>query len=88
MQVILPQILVEDKKEEKVEVQCIDINGLYVEIKNKCPKYVNSIFNEEGIVRKNVILVINGKVMKKKEYESIIFSEESLLEILLQLAGG
>ena len=87
MKVILPEILV-DAADTELELQCSDINSLYEELHKKNKKYADSLFNEDKTLKKNVILALNGKVVRKKLYNETKFNQDGILEILLQLAGG
>ncbi len=81
-------MIVEGGENTEIELNCSNISELYNEINSKFPNYVNSLFNEDKTVKNNVILALDGKVIRKKQYAETKFEPNGLLEILLQLAGG
>ena len=88
MKVILSQMIVEKGDVNEVELNCSNIDELYEKMNSNYPNYVSSLFNEDRSVKNNVILALDGKVIRKKQYAETKFEPNGLLEILLQLAGG
>ncbi len=88
LKVVLPDMLVTDINNCEVEVDSSNLQELCDELNKKCSNCVDKIFDENKNVRKNIILVLNKKIIRKSQYKDLKFNEYGVLEILLQLAGG
>lgn len=86
LKVVLPHFLCADENE--LIVECSNVGELYEAFHKKDAEIANKIFSEDKSFKRNVILVLNGKLVKKSEFDNIKFGEKGVLEILLQLAGG
>ncbi|SHO53553.1 hypothetical protein [Anaerocolumna xylanovorans] len=88
LKVVLPSYLCEDANENELNVCCSNLQGLYSVLLKECSGIVNKIFDEDKMLKRGVILALDGKMINKSNYDQIEFGEHSVLEILLQLAGG
>ncbi len=88
LKVVLPHFLCSNANENELMVECSNISELYDAFYKRDTEIVNKIFSENKSFRRNVILVLDGKMVKKSEFDNIKFGEKGVLEILLQLAGG
>ncbi len=88
LKIIMPSYLCGDTNENELNVCCSNLQELYSVLSKECLEIVNIIFDENKMFKRGVILALDGKMIKKTNYNQIEFGEHSVLEILLQLAGG
>lgn len=91
IEVILPNSFFSDlamQKPKSLFLEAADLDDLYAVFQNKYPSLVNKMWDEEGNIRKNVILVVNDHLINKNEYDILKFPDHTTLEIMTQFAGG
>lgn len=95
--IILPQflsILIDDKQEKNTFNDCvIKLNArsaldLFIVFSQHYPQIVHKIFMDNGTPHKNIILVLNDKIINKSALSETVFKQDSVLEIMFQFAGG
>ena len=86
MKLILPDFICEDRQE--FQLNCNNLPELYKSLEENNKEIADSLFENNYKPNKNVILVMNDKIVKKGTYDELTFDDNTVLEILLQLAGG
>lgn len=85
MKIILPNYFCEVNE---LEINCENLEGLKIRLKEENEQILNLLFDNYGNINNNVIFAMNGKVVKKEMYSSLEFQKDSILEVLVQFAGG
>jgi hypothetical protein len=52
------------------------------------PEIAHFIWDEDKKVKKNMIIVINDALINKSDYDKLTFTDNALIEIMTQFAGG
>ena len=86
MKLILPDFICEDTQE--FELECRNLSELYNSLAENNKEIADNLFENDAKPNKNVIFVMNDKIVKKGTYDKLEFDDNTVLEILLQLAGG
>ncbi|MFJ4439514.1 MoaD/ThiS family protein [Streptomyces sp. NPDC088923] len=62
-----------------------DVHAYFAE---RHPNASAKMFETDGSVRKNVILVLNDELLSRSEYSATAFNDGDELSLLVQFAGG
>jgi molybdopterin converting factor small subunit len=95
LQVILPDFIAdllpsdaETRGCGKVEADAENLAGLHESFQSRFPEIAEKLWDGDGQVRKNVILVLNDELLQRSDYDSTAFRNGDELNIILQFAGG
>ena len=93
LEVKLPDVFISNleirgMKNGSIFMNASNLEELHTEFRNKYPALLNKIWNEQGEIRKNLLLVVNDNLINKIEYNILKFPDHTKLEIMTQFAGG
>ncbi|MEU8421322.1 MoaD/ThiS family protein [Micromonospora sp. NPDC048835] len=75
-------------KSSKLRVPATSVADLHTYFTTCHPAAVSRIFEADGSVRKNIILVVNDELVHNSQYSQITFDDGDELALLIQFAGG
>ncbi|MEU0602889.1 MoaD/ThiS family protein [Streptomyces sp. NPDC006393] len=78
----------EGPKSSKVEIPAGDLAQLHAYFSERHPNAAAKMFEADGTVRKNVILVVNDELLSRSEYAAATFEDGDELSLMVQFAGG
>ena len=86
MKLVLPDFICEEDQE--LELNCTNLKELYQCLMEVNSDFAEKLFESDSVLNKNVILVMDDKIVKKGSHAQLEFRQDTILEVLLQLAGG
>ena len=75
-------------KSSRLSVPATSIADLHAFFSTRHPEASARIFDTDGSVRKNIILVVNDELVHNSQYSQITFDDGDELALLIQFAGG
>jgi sulfur carrier protein ThiS len=75
-------------KANKLNVPATTVADLHTYFTTCHPAAGSRIFETDGSVRRNVILVVNDELIHNSQYSQITFDDGDELSLLIQFAGG
>lgn len=75
-------------KGNSVEVPATNLNEVRAFFADRHPQACVKIFDESGLVRKNVILVINDELVARTQHLEVRFKDGDQAALMVQFAGG
>lgn len=86
MKLILSEYIFEGQNE--LSMQCRNLQEMYEEIQKIDSSIAEKLFDESGKIKRNIILVMNDKIVNKSTYSEVEFLDNTVLEVFFQFAGG
>lgn len=69
-------------------LEASNLQELYNAFMATYPILGKKIWNEKGMIRKDIIIIVNDNLINKDDYERLAFPKKTLLEVMTQFAGG
>ncbi|MCX4852725.1 MoaD/ThiS family protein [Streptomyces canus] len=90
VQVIVPEFLIgaESFFRHGERLSVADLGQLRTVLSSSHSPTAAQLWDENGTVRRNVIVVRNGELVPRAEYGALSFDDGDEIEFLLQFAGG
>ena len=83
---VLPRSL-QEVASDKIMTNAQTMNELLEFLKENL-KLSQKLLDENGGLKRNILLILNDAIVPKEQHDELKFSENSTLEIMFQFAGG